>query len=190
MKITIDTEVDTFDAALAAVQVAYGQSGASGSGPSGSDEDDDGYLPGNWTRPRLRKLVEWLSDSDAAIALRFIAENAPAVGIETVFEHMAEQTGHENFDGKAMGGACQPSVSLGITSAVGSRLSMRPTTRPGSIGWTRTSPRPFSRRWTPPRGREYPRHAVGGGLLTGPTSNAAGRQRMARRSSRGVVRGR
>lgn len=104
MKITIDTEVDTFDAALAAVQVAYGQSGASGGGPSGSDEDDDGYLPGNWTRPRLRKLVEWLSDSDAAIALRFIAENAPAVGIETVFEHMAAQTGNENFDGKAMGG--------------------------------------------------------------------------------------
>lgn len=101
MKLTIDTEVDTFDAALAAIQVAYGQTAVTGG--SGTEEDD-GYLPGNWTRPRLRKLVEWLGDSDAAIALRFIAENAPAVAIETVFEHMAQETGNETFDGKAMGG--------------------------------------------------------------------------------------
>ncbi|GAA4884542.1 hypothetical protein [Serinicoccus chungangensis] len=104
MKLTIDTEVDTFDAALAAIQVAYGQTTVTGGGGTEKGEENDGYLPGNWTRPRLRKLVEWLDDSDAALALRFIAENAPAVGIETVFEHMAQKTGNENFDGKAMGG--------------------------------------------------------------------------------------
>lgn len=104
MKLTIDTETDTFDTVLAAIQIVYGQTAVIEGGAAEEGEESDGHLPGNWTRPRLRKLVEWLINSDAAIALRFIAENAPAVGIETVFEHMAQKTGNENFDGKAMGG--------------------------------------------------------------------------------------
>lgn len=103
MKLTIDTDIDTFDSALATIQAAYGKVAPTGSS-AGADGEDDGYLPGNWTRPRLRKLVEWLGDSDAAVALRYIAENAPAIGIETVFEYMASETGIEEFDGKAMGG--------------------------------------------------------------------------------------
>ncbi len=101
MKLTIDTDTDTFDSALATIQAAYG---VAATASSGGDDEDDGYLPGNWTRPRLRKLVEWLGESDAAIALRYIAEHAPAVGIDTVFEYMAGATGIDGFDGKAMGG--------------------------------------------------------------------------------------
>lgn len=102
MKLAIDTDVDTFDSALATIYAAYGKTSPGGS--NSETDDNDGYLPGNWTRPRLRKLIEWLGDSDAAVALRYIAEHAPAVGIETVFAHMAGETGIADFDGKAMGG--------------------------------------------------------------------------------------
>jgi len=107
MKISIDTEQDTFNSAIHAVHAAYGVAfKANGSTPVDADDtsEDDGYLPGKWTRPRLRKLVEWLADSDAAVAVRFIAEHAPAVDLDDVFEHMGAHTGIEDFDGKAMGG--------------------------------------------------------------------------------------
>lgn len=99
----LHSDVDTFDSALATIQAAYGKTVHTG-GAADTDDQDDGYLPGNWTRPRLRKLAEWLGASDAAIALRYIAEHAPSISIETVFEHMASETGIANFDGKAMGG--------------------------------------------------------------------------------------
>lgn len=110
MRISIDTEQDTFESAVQAVHAAYGvrlvaQSGSAGDVEVNADSDaEDGYLPGKWTRPRLRRLVQWLGESDAAIALRFMAEHAPAVSLDDVFAHMAKHTGNENFDGKAMGG--------------------------------------------------------------------------------------
>ena len=110
MKLSYDTQVDTFEDVLAAVYAAYGRSRTD----DGLEEDDDpetgvtqsdnGYLPGNWTRRRLRKLVAWLANSDAAVAVRYIAEHAPAVSMDSVFTHMAEHTGLADFDGKAMGG--------------------------------------------------------------------------------------
>lgn len=105
MRISIDTDVDTFDNAISAVCAAYGEP-LPQTTASGEDdlEDGDEYLPGRWTPRRLRKLVEWLGDSDAAAAVRYIAEHAPAADMDDVFAHMAEHTGVTDFDGKLMGG--------------------------------------------------------------------------------------
>lgn len=103
MKISIDTDQDSFESAVQAVHAAYGVAYAL-TGVAEAENEDGDYLPGKWTRPRLRKLVEWLADSDAAVAIRYIAEHAPTVGLDDVFQHMAEHTGMEDFDGKAMGG--------------------------------------------------------------------------------------
>lgn len=112
VRISIDTDEDTFENALKAILAAYGESlptSAVVSEPPRHDDDDedddeDGYLPGRWTRARVKKLVEWLGHSDAAVAVRYMAENAPAVSLDSTFEHMAERTGIEGFDGRAMGG--------------------------------------------------------------------------------------
>ncbi len=110
MRVTIDTDVDTFEKAVAAVYAAYGVEMPDDESRSAvlegelSSIGDDDYLPARWNRRRLRVLVEWLGDSDAAVALRYIAEHAPAVPLEKVFAHMANHTGIVEFDGKAMGG--------------------------------------------------------------------------------------
>lgn len=75
-----------------------------GDGTGTEDEEDGNELPGHWTPSRIRQLVEWLGESDAAAAVRYIAEHAPAVSLEDVFGHMAGHTGLTAFDGKAMGG--------------------------------------------------------------------------------------
>src|SRR5450830_1872233 len=107
MKISIDSDVDTFDNAISAVYAAYGQSFPGdgqddGDGPG--DEQGDDYLPGHWTPRRIRKLVQWLGESDAAVAVRYMAMHAPAVSMDELFQHMAQHTGIDHFDGKAMGG--------------------------------------------------------------------------------------
>lgn len=111
MRLTIDTDVDAFETAVAAVYAAYGFVVPEGDVVEVVEDEDNGgapgeddYLPARWTRRRLRRLVEWLGDSDAAVALRYIAEHAPAVPLDEVFAHMAEHTGIADFDGKAMGG--------------------------------------------------------------------------------------
>ena len=104
MKINIDTEVDAFDSALNAVYAAYGQMPSTTGDEVGAGDKEEDYLPGHWNRRRLRRLVEWLGESDAAVAVQYIAEHAPAVSLDDVFKYMAERTGHANFDGKAMGG--------------------------------------------------------------------------------------
>lgn len=111
MKITIDTVQDSFGDAVAAVHGAYGvpQPGASDDDIEegvfdGDDEPNaDDFYPGKWTRKRIRKLAQWVAP-DAAEALRYMAERAPAVDIEEVFQHMADYTGIEGFNGKHMGG--------------------------------------------------------------------------------------
>lgn len=111
MKISIDTDVDTFDSAIRAVHAAFGVSFDTKNPPTDDGEEveieevaeDDDYFPGKWNRKRIRKLLSFIQD-DAAEALYFIADHAPAVDIDDVFEHMAEHTGIENFNGKHMGG--------------------------------------------------------------------------------------
>lgn len=100
MKISIDTDHDTLEDAVAAIYAAYGRADHD----AGDMKEDDGYLPGNWNRPRLAKLVEWLGDADAAVALRYIAANAPAVELDEVFQHMADHTGITDFSGKHISG--------------------------------------------------------------------------------------
>lgn len=104
MQISIDTELDTFDDVVKTVNAAYGQVLTIPLGSVEVGADEDGGPAGNWTPPLLRRMVEWLGDSDAAVALRFIAENAPAVSLEDAFNYMSDHTGIENFNGKAMGG--------------------------------------------------------------------------------------
>lgn len=125
MRISIDTDVDTFNSAIKAVHAAYrvdydptrpldeveehpGEANV-------HDDEDDDFLPGRWTPERLDTLVDWLADSDAAAALRYIAEHAPAVDLEEVFTFMGEHTGIEDFNGKHMGGRMS-AVGFGIKS--------------------------------------------------------------------------
>lgn len=112
MKITLDTDTDTYESALATVHAAFGVAAFAVEDAAPADEDleevdaadqADDYLPGNWTRGKLRKVSEWVAE-DAAEALRFIAVNAPAVDIDKVMEHMATYTEIEDFNGKHMGG--------------------------------------------------------------------------------------
>ena len=113
MKITLDTDADTYEGAIATVRAAFGVSESPAEDALLPDDDDldeiefeeegDDYLPGNWTRRKLRKVADWVTE-DAAEALRFIAASAPAVGIDDVIEHMAKYTGIEDFGGRHMGG--------------------------------------------------------------------------------------
>ncbi|MFQ6486201.1 hypothetical protein [Brachybacterium epidermidis] len=114
MKISIDTDLDSFSDAVRAVHAAYGviygDLDTAGDDDSANadiayeDGDDGDYLPGRWTRKRIQKLAQWVHGGDADIALRFIAEHAPAVDLDEVFEHMEKQTGINGFTGKHMGG--------------------------------------------------------------------------------------
>lgn len=114
MKISIDTDLDSFSDAVRAVYAAYGavyddsetatDVDDTGVDIAGGDEDQGDYLPGRWTKKRIQRLAEWVHGGDADIALRFIAEHAPAVDLDEVFEHMEEQTGIDGFAGKHMGG--------------------------------------------------------------------------------------
>lgn len=114
MKLSIDTDSDSFDDAVRAVHAAYGVP-YGGEGSSDGDEDvDEGFVggggagedfyPGRWTRKRIRKLAQWVHGGNADDALRYIADNAPAVDLDEVFSHMAEVTGIDGFNGKHMGG--------------------------------------------------------------------------------------
>ena len=109
MKLSIDTDTDSYESALKAILAAYGRTFPEEAATEplhrdDADDEDNGYLPGRWTPARIKKLVEWLGQSDAAVAVRYIAENAPAVSLDSTYQHMAEHTGIEGFDGRAMGG--------------------------------------------------------------------------------------
>jgi hypothetical protein len=111
MKITLDTDADTYEGAIATVRAAFGvtTSPAEDETPDDDDleevgfDDEDDYLPGNWTRRKLRKFARLIAP-DAAEALRVMATNAPAVDIDEVIDHMAEYTGIDGFSGKNIGG--------------------------------------------------------------------------------------
>lgn len=100
MKISIDTEQDSFASAIQTVHAAYGLKAPVGD-PTGPAE---GVLPGGWTRETLRRLAEWVGADESAIALRYIAMHAPSVGVDETIEHVRVQTNQPKFDGRAMGG--------------------------------------------------------------------------------------
>lgn len=114
MKITLDTDNDTYEGAIATVRAAFGVTESPAEALVSPDEEledpelevveeADDYMPGNWTRRKLRKVAEWVTE-DAAEALRFIAAHAPAVDIDEALEHMAKFTEIEDFGGRHMGG--------------------------------------------------------------------------------------
>ncbi len=108
MKITIDTEEDNYEAARKALASAFGK-------PDPTDEeeddydiedeglsDDDDYLPGNWNRKRINKLLLGVANP-AYYALKYIAENAPA-DIDETIEFVRGHFEWESLDGRGMGG--------------------------------------------------------------------------------------
>ena len=99
MKVTIDTDTDTLDGAVATIHAAFGVANGHKVGNGG----DDAFYPGGWTKPRLQKFADYLAP-DAAEAVRYIAEHAPAVSIDDVIEYMGIYTEIEDFNGKHMGG--------------------------------------------------------------------------------------
>jgi len=111
MQIMLDTDRDSYEGALATVRAAFGvkdppsKDGAkaeNGNGEGKADDDDD-YLPGKWNRKRLTKFGNWLAN-DAAEAVRYIANNAPAVPIDDTIAHMGKHLGIKGMTGQQMGG--------------------------------------------------------------------------------------
>jgi hypothetical protein len=125
VQISIDTEQDAYDDALATLRAAYGvqESGPGANSDTGepaivtSGELDGGtngdarhgavvsghYYPGGWNRDRLRAFAHSLAP-DAAEAVRFIAAHAPAVSVDKTVEHMGKHLNIEDFSGRQMGG--------------------------------------------------------------------------------------
>jgi hypothetical protein len=110
MKISIDTETDTYEDSIAALRAAFGVAVEEYEDEEEwvDDEEteaegDDDYLPGKWTQRKLRRFVREITD-DSAVAVRFMAEHAPSVPIDDVLEFMGEHTGIKDFSGKHMGG--------------------------------------------------------------------------------------
>lgn len=105
VRISIDTDQDTFESAVQAVHAAYGVDFVPAPTAAPHEGGDaEGRLPGNWTPARIKQLAAWLDGSDAGAAVRFIAHNAPAVDLTDAFAHMAELKNDPNFGGQRMGG--------------------------------------------------------------------------------------
>lgn len=111
MRISIDTSVDDFDAALAAVYSAYGH--VHGDGTAGQDEESEAplkvgsstLLPGGWTEKKLKKWASHLTDNAQVVSL-FVAQNAPEVTFEAAAEILGKHLGLPGpADGKVLGGS-------------------------------------------------------------------------------------
>lgn len=122
MKISVDTEQDTYDSALAAIQAAFGvtatsKSSSNGKGTTANGAEPDDFFPGGYTKKKLKKFAEWLT-ADAAEAVRYIAAHAPAVSIDEVIAYMGEYLQKGEFNGKHMGGR-MASVGFAVNSIAG-----------------------------------------------------------------------
>ena len=109
MKVTIDTETDDFDSAVAAVYAAYGytyeDAGEDASDPATpSNTQGSTVLPGGWTEKKLRKWVSYLQP-DAVEVVRYVATHGPEVGYDEVAKYLGALKGTGPVAGKALGGA-------------------------------------------------------------------------------------
>jgi hypothetical protein len=108
VKVSIDTEQDSYDKAAATLRAAYGISatstmhreGTNGSGPENTGED---RAENFWNRERLAEFAHWLAPG-AAEAVRYIAAHAPAVSMDEAIAHMGAHLGEAGFSGQQMGG--------------------------------------------------------------------------------------
>ena len=129
MRVSFDTEIDSYEAVAATVRAAYGRDAqpappavpAPGNDPPRVEPADAG-VPGRWTRERLAEFARSLAP-DAAEAVRYIAAHAPAVPLDEVIRHMAVHTGIDGFTGQQMGGRM---ASVGFTCK---RMRMPPPLR-------------------------------------------------------------
>ncbi len=93
MKITIDTETDTFESSVEAVCGAYGQpkpwqwededTKEVSDNPAMVKNGASNLLPGGWNEKKLRKWVSYLTANAQAVSL-FVAQSAPEVSFEAV----------------------------------------------------------------------------------------------------------
>jgi hypothetical protein len=114
VRITIDTDSDTYEGALKTLNAAYGVANASTSDLEGDDEVDGSsngragdsvVILGGWNAKKLRKWARWLRD-DAAEVVRYLAAHAPEVSYDEVAAHLGAVKGlSEPVDGKVLGGA-------------------------------------------------------------------------------------
>lgn len=119
MKITLDTEQDTYEGALATIRAAFGvptEAKAKSNGKAVDVQGDD-FFPGGYTKKKLKKFADWLA-ADAAEAIRYIAANAPAVSIDEVIAYMGEHLQIDGFGGQHMGGR-MASVGFAVNSIAG-----------------------------------------------------------------------
>jgi len=114
MKITIDTETDTFESSVEAVCGAYGQpkpwqwededTKEVSDNPAMVKNGASNLLPGGWNEKKLRKWVSYLTANAQAVSL-FVAQSAPEVSFEAVAAHLGDHMGlTEPVDGKLLGG--------------------------------------------------------------------------------------
>src|SRR5947207_13525316 len=108
MKVTIDTETDDFDSAVAAVHAAYGyayeDTDEDESGPVPPSTQGSTVLPGGWTAKKLRNWVSYLQP-DAVEVVRYVAAHGPEVGYDEVAKYLGALKGTGPVAGKALGGA-------------------------------------------------------------------------------------
>lgn len=125
MRLTIDTDEDTYGDVVATIRAAFGildepkvTSKSSGKAPpvtNGEEEDD--FFPGGWTTKRLNKFADYLAP-DAAEAVRYIAANAPAASMDDTIAHMGKVLGFPKFNGQSMGGR-MASVGFAVNAISG-----------------------------------------------------------------------
>jgi hypothetical protein len=106
VKISIDTEQDSYDSAAAALRAAYGIATPDivTSGDVGQHEPVGPASDDFWNhRERLTIFANGLAP-DAAEAVRYIAAHPPEVSVDEVIEYMGTHLGIEGFSGQQMGG--------------------------------------------------------------------------------------
>jgi len=113
VKITIDTDVDSYQNAVQTLNAAYAvgddeddqerEPGAPK--PAGSAKNGSTVIVGGWNAKKLRKWASYLKD-DAAEVVRYVAAHAPEVSFDDVAEHLGTAKGLGGpVDGKVLGGA-------------------------------------------------------------------------------------
>lgn len=105
MKISIDTEQDSYDSAATALRAIYGIAApnVATSGEAAHPEPVGASSGDRWNHERLTAFAKWLAP-DAAEAVRYIAAHAPEVSMDEVIEYMGTHLGIEGFTGQQMGG--------------------------------------------------------------------------------------
>ncbi|MDO3687370.1 hypothetical protein [Micromonospora sp. C28ISP2-4] len=112
MRVTVDTDTDSFEQAVATVYAAYGKEfewkgGEATTAPTQKVPHGSGssILPGGWTEKKLRKWASYLQE-DAQHVVRYVAAHGPEVSYDDVQDFLGKLRGLTGpVDGKVLGGA-------------------------------------------------------------------------------------